>query len=196
MDLIIDNDIYKQFRDTGYFVNRNGYVYSTYKHKIISGQLRTAHNKTYRYIDVRDKTTNKVNHINVQRMVLSAWVREPKPHEVIRHINDDSLDNRLENLSYGTQKENICDCISNGHRVGNVFYLTIVDKDTQQTMTFCPAKDFIEYCGHPNKSGSINKFFGKNWFKKRYEIIEFKSVNNLKQYQSVTTRGDECSLVG
>lgn len=195
MELIINNDVFKRFRASNYWVNRNGDVYSEKANRIISGQLRTAHGKTYRYIDVRN-TAGKVQHINVQRMVLGAWVREPMEGEVIRHLNDDGLDNRLDNLTYGTQKENIKDCVDHGNRVGNVFYLTIRDKALDKTLTFCPARDFADYCGHPNKSGSMNKFFNRHWFKKRYEVLEFRSVNNLKEYQSVTTKGDECSLVG
>ena len=76
-----------------------------------------------------------------------------------------------------------------------MFYLTIYDKEKDIIKTFCPANNFIEYCGHSNKSGSLNKFFSKNWFKKRYKIIEFKRINNMNEYKSVTTMDDECNPV-
>ena len=63
-------------------------------------------------------------------------------------------------------------------------------------VSFCPARNFIEYSGHSNKSGSVNKFFSKNWFKKRYKIIEFKLIKNLDELKGVTTKTDECKFVG
>lgn len=75
----------------------------------------------------------------------------------------------------GTQKDNIKDCIFNGHRVGNLYNLI-------KKLTFCPASNFISYCGHLNKSKCLNKFF---WFKKCY----------INDYQSITTKDDECNPV-
>jgi len=194
--LIINQKIYKKYKDTIYYISKDGDVYSAYSKKNIKQLIRKTGNKQYKYIDIQNKKTGKQQHVPIHRMVYETWVRELKRKEQVNHKNDDSLDNRVENLYVGTQKGNIKDCFNNNHRVGNVFYLTLLDKEKNKLITFCPAGDFIEYSGHTNKSGSLNKFFNKNWFKKRYEIIEFKRINNLKEYQNVTTIGDECSLVG
>ena len=195
MEVIIKGQLFKQYKNTLYYVSKTGAVYSAHSHRILKGQIRTASGKSYKYIDILNKSTGKQQHINVHKMVYTAWVREPQGTEQVNHINDDSLDNRLENLYIGTQQENVQDCIKNNHRIGHMFYLTIFDKKVNKVLTFCPSSDFIQYCGHSNKNGCLNKFFNKNWFKIRYDIIEFKPVNNLQHYQNVTTMGDECSPV-
>ncbi len=195
MDLIINKKTFKQYKDTIYYVSKHGEVYSTYAKKIIKGLKRNVKGKTYLYIDVKNKETKKRQHINIHKMVYTAWIREPKKGEQVNHKDDNSLNNNLDNLYIGNQKENILDCINNEHRVGNVFYFTVLDKEKNKILTFCPAKNFIEYCGHPNKNGCLNKYFNKKWFKKRYEIIEFKRINNLNHYQNVTTMADECKPV-
>lgn len=63
-------------------------------------------------------------------------------------------------------------------------------------MLFCPAYNFIEYYGHTSKNNGIKKFFNKKWFQSRYEVLEYKNIKDLSEYQSVTTMGDECSPVG
>ena len=195
MEIIINSKVFKQFRNTIYYVSKDGEIYSTYSKKIIKQLTRIWGGKTYAYIDVYDTERKKQQHITVHRIVYTAWVRELNEGEQINHHNDNSMDNRLENLYIGTQQENIADCVRNEHRVGNVFYITLEDKESNQILTFCPASKFIEYCGHPSKNGSISKFFNKNWFNKRYRIIEFKRINKLSEYRSVTTMADECKPV-
>ena len=195
MDLIINNMILKQFRDTIYFVSQNGDVYSTYSKKFIKPLLRNTNGKIYAYIDIYDSESKKQKHFNIHKIVWIAWVGEIANNEQINHKNDNSLDNRLCNLYLENQQQNITDYIDNNHRVGNIFYLTIYDKFTNKILTFCPAIEFATYCGHSSTNGSVNKFFNKKWFKQRYEILEFKNINNLLDYKSVTTMADECKPV-
>ena len=184
----------KQFKQTTisdkYYVSNDGEVYSDWSQKIIKGNIFIKDNKQYRRVDIKKK------HYAVHRLVFETWVRPLHAGEQVNHKDDNSLNNHVDNLYAGTQKDNIKDCIKNMHRVGNVFYLTVYDKKTNTTLTFCPANKFIEYCGHSNKSGNLNKFFNKHWFKKRYDIIEFKHIGNLENYKSVTTNSDECRNVG
>lgn len=42
----------------------------------------------------------------VHKAVLEAFVGPRKPNEVCRHLNGNKLDNRLENLSWGTRRQN------------------------------------------------------------------------------------------
>lgn len=200
MEIIYDNDIYKQYKNTHYYVNTEGHVYSDYAHRIIRGQLRSKRRqKKYLYIDVFNSSTGRQQHISVHRMVYETWVRDLTPDEQVNHKNDNSMDNRLCNLYVGTQSENIQDSIQNGNRVGNMFYLTVYDKDRNRTITFCPASDFIKYSGHTSKNGSITKMMRKNWFKEKYIVINYKRIRNKQDIisiRSVTTMGDECNPVG
>lgn len=53
----------------------------------------------------------------VHRLMLSAWVRPPRPGEYACHRNDVPDDNRLENLYWGTPADNTRDSVRNkGHR--------------------------------------------------------------------------------
>lgn len=192
--IIINNEEFKQIKiNPNYYINSNGKIYSKFSKKILKEQIQKFKGKEYKRVDIN--VNGKQKHFMIHKLVFETWVRTLKDGEQVNHIDDNTYNNHYSNLYAGSQKENIKDCISNNHRVGNMFYLTIFDKEKNIIKTFCPAKDFIDYCGHPNKSGSLNKFFNKNWFKKRYEIIEFRKVNNLEEYRSVTTMADECKPV-
>ena len=52
--------------------------------------------------------------VGVHRLVLMAFVGTPLPNQVARHLNGKPLDNRLENLAWGTQQENSDDAIRHG----------------------------------------------------------------------------------
>ena len=194
MDFIIFNGKeFKQYkRNPNYYASKDGEIFSSFAKRIIKNNLR-GKNKKYYSVDIWIK--GKQRHIPVHRIVYESWVKELKSTEQVNHKDDNSLNNNLDNLYVETQKENIQDCCKNGHRIGNIFYLTVYDKQTEQILTFAPAKDFIQYSGHSNKSGSLNKFFSKKWFKQRYEIIEFKRIKNIKELKDVTTIPDECKEV-
>lgn len=192
MDSIIFNcKEFKKYNNT-YYVSSDGQIFSQYAKKTIKPLLR-GKNKKYYCIDIF--IDGKQRHTPIHKIVYEAWVRKLRDGEQVNHKDDNSLNNSIDNLYVGTQKENIEDCISNRHRVGNMFYLTLFDKQIGKVVTFAPANKFISYCGHSNKSGSLNKFFTKNWFKKRYEILEFKRIRNIDELKGVTTMGDECSPV-
>lgn len=53
------------------------------------------------------------NH-TIHALVAAAFIGPRPPGAIIRHLNDDPWDNRVENLAYGTQHENTWDCIRNG----------------------------------------------------------------------------------
>ena len=191
--IIFNGKEFKQYRyNPNYFVSCDGEVFSNFSKKIIKNGVR-GKEKQYYSVDITIGHSQK--HIPVHKIVYDTWVRKLEPNEQVNHRDDNSFNNNVSNLYVGTQKENIQDCINNNHRVGNVFYLTVFDKEIGKVLTFVPAGKFIEYSGHPNKSGSLNKFFSKQWFKQRYEIIEYKRVKNLDELKGVTTMADECRPV-
>jgi len=95
----------------GYFVNRLGEVLSTrrgvrFKKPTIS---RTGYERVSLQIG-----GSKDKHKHVHALVLEAFVGPcPEGHE-IRHKNGNPVDNRLENLSYGTPLENAADKQAHG----------------------------------------------------------------------------------
>lgn len=42
-----------------------------------------------------------------------AYIPNPNNYPIVRHLNDNPLDNRLANLAWGTQKDNVKDSIKN-----------------------------------------------------------------------------------
>lgn len=49
----------------------------------------------------------------IHRLVAEAFIPNPDNLPVVRHLNDISNDNRIENLAWGTDKDNIADSIKN-----------------------------------------------------------------------------------
>lgn len=193
--IIIQDKVFKQYLNTKYYCSANGEIYSDFSQKILVPLIRhSKNNKTYCYIDINFGDGQK--HIYIHRIVYETWIGPVSEGERINHKDNNTLNNHYSNLYIGTQRENIKDCIENEHRVGNCWILTVYDKEKQKTLTFCPAKDFIEYSGHPCKNGCINRMFTRNWFKQRYIIISYYLCKNLELKQSVTTIPDECKEVG
>lgn len=164
-EIIINNKILKQYKNTIYYISEDGDVYSTYSNKFLKHNIDLY---GYHRVDIQRK------HVKVHKLVFVTWIRELKEGEQINHKDDNKDNNNYKNLYAGNQKENIKDCIENNHRVGNIHYLTIFDKEKNQMITFSPASDFIKYSGHPCGNGSVKRMFKRNWFKERYEIIDYR----------------------
>lgn len=66
------------------------------------------------YRTVNFSKNNKSHTMYIHRLLLTAFVGPcPEGHEAL-HINGNRLDNRLENLRWGTRKENVADAIKHG----------------------------------------------------------------------------------
>lgn len=56
----------------------------------------------------------KNTHYQVHRLVCEAYHGEPQEGQVCRHLNGNCLDNRAENLCWGTHSENSADAVKHG----------------------------------------------------------------------------------
>lgn len=152
--IIIKGNEFKQYLNTKYYCDKNGNIYSDFSQKILKPLCRkTSKNKFYYYIDINFGKGQK--HIPIHKIVYETWIGPIPEGLQINHKDDNSLNNFYLNLYVGNQKENIKDCINNNHRMGNIWILTVYDKLKEKTITFCPAKEFIEYSGHPCANGCI-----------------------------------------
>lgn len=164
MEIIINGLILKPY-DENYFISDKGDVWSKRMKLFLKHEITLdGHHRVRLY-------GNKKRMIH--RMVYEVWVGKIPNGLQINHRDDNKDNNHFSNLYAGTQKENIADCVRNGNRKGNIDHITIFDKEANQILTFSPMKDFIVYCGHPSKNGSVKKFFNKNWFKKRYDVLDY-----------------------
>ena len=192
-EILIKDKIFKQFKNTQYFCDENGNIYSNFSQKILKPLKRKTGNKTYLYIDINFGEGQK--HIPIHRIVYECWVGPLKKEQQVNHKDDNSFNNNYKNLYTGSQQDNIQDCINNKHRVGNTWVLTVYDNIKKETITFCPASNFINYCGHPCANGGLNRMFTRNWFKKQYSIISYYHCKNISIKEGVTTMADECKPV-
>ena len=51
----------------------------------------------------------------IHRLMAKAFIPNPNGYNIVRHLNDDPSDNCLDNLAWGTQEDNMRDCIANGN---------------------------------------------------------------------------------
>lgn len=51
----------------------------------------------------------------IHRLMAMAFIPNPDKHPIVRHLDDIPNNNELENLAWGTQKDNWKDCVNNGH---------------------------------------------------------------------------------
>lgn len=76
--------------------------------------LKPATNKNNR-VSVRLAEGGRKWSVQVSHMVAETFIRlRINQLEVVRHLNDDPSDNRLENLAIGTYLENAADAVKNG----------------------------------------------------------------------------------
>jgi hypothetical protein len=192
--IFINGKIFKQYKNTKYYCDDCGTIYSDYSQKILKPLLRGKGTKTYYCVDINFGKGQK--HIPIHKIVYETWIGKISKDKFVLHKDDNQLNNNINNLYLGNQKENIQDCIRNNHRVGDTWVLTVYDKEKKETLTFCPAYNFIEYCGHPCANGGVKRMFNRNWFKVRFDIIDYRRCKNLFEKKGVTTIPDECREVG
>lgn len=65
------------------------------------------------YLSVVLKRYDKSTHYNIHRLLALHFISNPNNLPIVRHLNDNPLDNRLENLAWGTVKDNLDDAIKN-----------------------------------------------------------------------------------
>lgn len=57
----------------------------------------------------------------VSRLVAEAFIPNPDNLPMVRHMDDNPLNNNVENLQWGTQVDNMQDCVRHGRLVGNIW---------------------------------------------------------------------------
>lgn len=114
----------------GYMVSEDGRVFSN-KHRGIWKEVgcNKPNPSGYWMVTLRDQGRYRLE--LVHRLVMRAFVGESPDGLVVRHINGNPGDNRLQNLAYGTPKENADDKWTHGtQRHGESHWLSkFTDKD-------------------------------------------------------------------
>lgn len=103
-----DSTLWLPTKYPGYYVCREGFVAH-------NGQLVKMHKGDRQgHWNVRISLGNgKVKEEYVHRLILETFKGNPQNYPVARHLDDDRDNNRLENLVWGTQKDNHDDAVRN-----------------------------------------------------------------------------------
>lgn len=95
----------------------------------------------------------------VHRIVAETFIPNPNGYPIVRHLNDDPSDNSVWNLAWGTQKDNMRDCIAHGRfryftpqeiRKANLVRMTptkVTDLRTGKVMHFESQQEASKYLG-------------------------------------------------
>lgn len=189
-EFILFNGIVFKKYDENYFVSEYGDVYSKRSNLIMRHEItRDGHHRVQLY----------EKHKFVHRLVYELYVGPLLTDMQINHKDDNKNNNHYLNLYQGTQYDNYLDCVSNGHFVGNVKQIYVYDSLLGNIFKFNSIKEFINYTGHSNLSGSFSKIGSKIWFKERFVVLnrEYQKFNpKYINTERVTTMGDECNPVG
>lgn len=59
------------------------------------------------------------NRKSVHRLVADAYIPNPNNYPIVRHLDDNPRNNHEDNLAWGTQKDNMQDCVRHGRLVGD-----------------------------------------------------------------------------
>lgn len=70
----------------------------------------------------------------IHRLMAKAFIPNPHNYPIVRHLDDDPSNNDLENLAWGTQKDNARDSIENG----NAYFLTDEDREKGHELSRTP----------------------------------------------------------
>lgn len=60
------------------------------------------------------------HHLLVHKLVANAFISNPHNYPIVRHKDDNRLNNHADNLKWGTQSDNIQDAIEHGRFVNNI----------------------------------------------------------------------------
>lgn len=94
-----------------YTIDTEGRIYSHRRKKYLS--LKP--DSIFGYVHAGLYKDGKSKLYNVHRLVAQAFIPNPNNFPVVNHIDGNKSNNRVENLEWCTQKENVHHCIASGN---------------------------------------------------------------------------------
>lgn len=90
----------------GYHISKEGKLYNK------GHPVKTFYHK--RYERTKSRNGNLSKNVKIHRLVAEAYIPNPNNLPVVMHLDDNPLNNKVSNLKWGTQKDNVRDAISKG----------------------------------------------------------------------------------
>lgn len=127
------------------------------KYRIAEKILRTIiNNHGYKWVNLYNGTKRKSCYVH--RLVAEAFIPNPENKPNIDHINTDTLDNRVENLRWVTQKENLHNPISATRRMDAVRRACQTEEFRSKMSNIVSTQMENEYTRHKIKESLIEKY--------------------------------------
>lgn len=105
----------------GYFITKNGTVWSTRKSGPTEARAKVHELKPWRrkakgkhYLHVSLCKDGKPIKKPIHRLMAETFLEKPPNAQCVRHLDDNPLNNYLSNLAWGTYSDNLRDAITNG----------------------------------------------------------------------------------
>ena len=126
----LEGEVWKEIPlDTRYLVSNKGRVLSTVKNPRVIGSK----GDPLQYCTVTIKGKPRVIH----RLVASAFIENPESKAIVNHINGIRNDNKVDNLEWATESENIRHAHDTGLWCGKKHHLHYISR-----------KNFADICHH------------------------------------------------
>lgn len=93
-----------------YWVSNKERVWSSVKERFLDGSP-----VGNGYIDFTLYNNGRKHRRYLHRLMAEAFIPNPYNYPNVRHLDDNPCNNELDNLAWGTQLDNVHDCIRNGH---------------------------------------------------------------------------------
>lgn len=102
----IDGEIWEQVKEfPKYLVSNLGRVYSFYHKKVLKPTLNRRVGTDKIYLEVKLTIDKVAHHIKVHRLVAKTFLPNPDNKPQVHHIDNNSLNNRADNLMWVTLEE-------------------------------------------------------------------------------------------
>ncbi|AYV78705.1 MAG: putative HNH endonuclease [Edafosvirus sp.] len=183
--------------NTQYLISKKGEIYSTKTSKILKQRENNG------YYNIKLKGTE----FPVSKLVAMAYIENPKNLDRVNHINGDTFDNRVENLEWMTQQENVHHALETGLTVPSTERVIQYDLNNIELKRFDSVKSaaesikltrhaIIRACNGKNKTagGFVWKYENQDKYKqinlkgmKKIDGFPYK-INKLGEVYSITNK--------
>jgi hypothetical protein len=118
-----EDNMIKEYANTGYFVSDTGVVYGKYK----NSPARKTSLDRYGYEKIALCIDGKMKHTTVHRVVAETFIPNPENYKTVNHKDGNKLNNHVDNLEWCSSQQNTKHATENGlmakgEQIGNSNY--------------------------------------------------------------------------
>lgn len=110
-----------------YRLTKCGKLYSYYMNKWLRPRICNG----YKIVELNNTKLGKRRCYSLHRLIAITFIKNPNNYDIVDHINEDKLDNRIENLQWTTQKHNVNKC---GKKTSHERKVIKLDKETLEEL--------------------------------------------------------------